>query len=306
MMGILQQQPPRGELRTNEPMARHTTWRVGGPADRFYQPVDRDDLGAFLAVQDPAETLYWCGFGSNVLVLDGGLRGTVIMLHPGLSRLELDGDTRIWADCGVACAKVARFAARSGLVGAEFLAGIPGTMGGALAMNAGAWGGETWGRVAWVETVDRQGLNHRRTRDDFSIGYRTVQGRDNEWFTGVMLTLEAGDGEAGLREIRDLLARRAASQPVGKPSCGSVFRNPPGDHAARLIEAAGLKDAREGGAHVSAKHANFIINDGSATARDILILAERVRDVVERTAGVRLEPEFRVIGEDSGIMKERV
>ncbi|MEX0731506.1 MAG: UDP-N-acetylmuramate dehydrogenase [Aquisalimonadaceae bacterium] len=289
---------PRGELRFNEPMARHTSWRVGGPADRFYQPADREDLAAFLAELPAHEQIYWCGLGSNLLVRDGGLRGTVIFLHPGLTGLSRPGGNQVWADGGTACAKTARFAARAGLVGAEFLAGIPGTMGGALAMNAGAFGGETWERVAWVETVNRKGEMRRREPGDYRVAYRSVSGPDEEWFTGVMLELTPGDGEAAMQRIRELLGRRAATQPVGKPSCGSVFRNPPGDHAARLIEAAGLKGLREGGAYVSPKHANFIINDGTAMARDIARLAERVRSTVETASGIRLEPEFRVIGED--------
>lgn len=289
---------PRGELRFNERMSRHTTWRVGGPADCFYQPADRKDLADFLADLPVGEPLYWCGLGSNLLVRDGGLRGTVIFLHPGLTELSVEDGNRVWVSGGTACAKAARFAARAGLVGAEFLAGIPGTMGGALAMNAGAFGSETWECVAWVETVDRQGELWHRQAVDFHVAYRSVIGPDDEWFTGAMLQLETGDGEAAMQRIRELLGRRAATQPIGKPSCGSVFRNPPGDHAARLIEAAGLKGLREGGAHVSSKHANFIINDGSATARDIERLAEQVRNTVEQTVGIRLQPEFRIIGED--------
>ncbi|MCC5810233.1 MAG: UDP-N-acetylmuramate dehydrogenase [Ectothiorhodospiraceae bacterium] len=288
----------RGELREHEPMARHTTWRVGGPADRFYQPADRHDLAMFLAGLPDHEPLYWCGLGSNLLVRDGGLRGTVIFLHPGIAGLHRDGETTLWADGGAACAKVARFAARQNLVGAEFLAGIPGTMGGALAMNAGAWGGETWERVAMVETIDRQGRLHQRTPTDFQVGYRHVQGPQQEWFTGVRLQLEEGDGERSMEKIRALLSQRAATQPVGKPSCGSVFRNPPGDHAARLIEASGLKGCRIGGAHVSDKHANFILNDGSASARDIERLIAHIRDVIARGTGIELTPEVRVIGEE--------
>jgi UDP-N-acetylmuramate dehydrogenase len=298
MMTAMHADHLRGELLLNEPMARHTTWRVGGPADRFYRPADREDLAAYLNSRPGDESLYWCGLGSNLLVRDGGLRGSVIFLHPGLTQLRLAGDNRVWADCGVACAKAARFCARADLVGAEFLAGIPGTLGGALAMNAGAFGGETWERVAWVETVDRRGKLRQRNRDDYEVGYRQVRGPDGEWFTGVMLQLETGNGETGLARIRELLGRRAKTQPMGQRSCGSVFRNPPGDHAARLIEAAGLKGERVGGAVVSTKHANFIINDGSATARDIETLASRVRDRVHGATGVRLEPEFRVIGEE--------
>ena len=289
----------RGTLKQREPMSRHTTWRVGGPADRFYQPADREDLAAFLAMLPADEPLYWCGLGSNLLLRDGGLRGTVIFLSPGLTALRCQGNRGVWADAGVACAKVARFAARHDLVGAEFLAGIPGTMGGALAMNAGAFGGETWRVVTEVETVDRQGRLHRREPSDFQVGYRHVQGQPEEWFTGVLLTLEAGDGGQAMTRIRALLDRRAATQPIGKPSCGSVFRNPTGDHAARLIESAGLKGARIGGAHVSDKHANFIINDGSATAADIERLVEHVRETVLETHGVSLWPEVRMIGEEA-------
>ncbi len=288
----------RGELREREPMARHTTWRVGGPADRFYQPADREDLALFLSGVPTSEPLYWCGLGSNLLVRDGGLRGTVIFLHPGVAGLHRDGDTTVWADGGAACAKVARFAARQNLVGAEFLAGIPGTMGGALAMNAGAWGGETWERVAVVETVDRTGRFRQRPPADFQVAYRHVDAPAEEWFTGVRLQLEHGDGDEAMERIRGLLSRRAASQPIGKPSCGSVFRNPPGDHAARLIEAAGLKGYRIGGAHVSEKHANFILNDGTARADDIERLIAHIGEVIAGRTGVRLVPEVRVIGEN--------
>lgn len=288
----------RGELHLQEPMARHTTWRVGGPADRVYRPADRDDLACFLRQRPVDEPLYWCGLGSNLLVRDGGLRGSVILLHPGVSGMHVTSDGQLWADAGAPCAKVARFAARHDLVGAEFLAGIPGTMGGALAMNAGAFGGETWGCVAAVETVDRMGTLRQRRPGDFVVGYRSVEGVAGEWFTACLLRLEAGDGAAGLRRIRELLGRRAATQPVGKPSCGSVFRNPTGDHAARLIEAAGLKGRAIGGAQVSEKHANFILNRGDATAADIEALAVVVAERVEQHCGVRLQREFQIIGED--------
>ncbi len=298
-MAALRRDTLRGRLREREPMARHTTWRVGGPADRFYQPADREDLAVFLTMLPADEPLYWCGLGSNLLVRDGGLRGTVVFLSPGLTALRRHGEHGVWADAGVACAKVARFAARQNLVGAEFMAGIPGTMGGALAMNAGAFGGETWDVVTEVETVDRQGGLHRRRPDEFQVAYRQVRGQPEEWFTGVLLALEPGDGEEAMERIRALLDRRAATQPIGKPSCGSVFRNPEGDHAARLIEEAGLKGLRMGGAQVSEKHANFIINDGTATAADIEQLVSHVREVVQHKHGVALWPEVRVIGEEA-------
>lgn len=287
----------RGELRRDEPMARHTTWRVGGPADRFYRPADRDDLAAFLRQVPDDEPLLWCGLGSNLLVRDGGVRGTVIFLQGGVDTLERLPGNRVHADCGVACAKVARFAARQGLVNAEFLAGIPGTMGGALAMNAGAFGGETWQVVEAVETVDRVGVLRERSPREYAVGYRSVHGPGDEWFVGCRLHLATGDADAAMARIRDLLGRRAATQPMGRPSCGSVFRNPDGDHAARLIEAAGLKGHRRGGAVVSEKHANFILNEGDATAADIEGLIDDVQQRVREHAGVLLQPEVRVAGE---------
>ena len=286
----------RGELREHEPLARNTSWRVGGPARRFYRPADADDLAAFLRGLDSSEPLLWLGLGSNLLVPDAGFQGTVIQTQGCLTRMEPRGDTGLFAESGVACAKLARFAARLGLVGAEFLAGIPGTLGGALAMNAGAWGGETWSQVAEVRTIDRHGQVRARSTADFSVGYREVKGPGGEWFLDAVLQLTPGDGEAGMARIRELLEQRARTQPTGLPSCGSVFRNPPGDHAARLIESVGLKGYRLGGAQVSEKHANFIINTGAASALDIASLIEHVRREVERQTGVRLVPEVRMVG----------
>jgi UDP-N-acetylmuramate dehydrogenase len=287
-----------GELREREPLSRHTSWRVGGPARRFYRPTDAADLAAFLTRLDPQEPLLWLGLGSNLLVDDAGFPGTVIQTQACLTRLERRGATGIDAESGVSCAKVARFASRHDLVGCEFLAGIPGTMGGALAMNAGAWGGETWAHVVSVRTIDRVGRIRERVPGDFSIGYREVIGPPGEWFLDVALELAAGDGKAGMARIRELLDRRAQTQPVGLPSCGSVFRNPPGDHAARLIEAEGLKGYRIGGAQVSEKHANFIINTGEASAADIRELIDLVQRRVEDATGVRLVPEVkRIAGE---------
>jgi UDP-N-acetylmuramate dehydrogenase len=288
----------RGELREDEPLARHTSWRVGGPARRFFRPADAEDLVRFLAQLEPEEPLLWLGLGSNLLVDDAGFPGTVIQTQARLTRLERRGPLGLFAESGVACAKVARVAARSDLVGCEFLAGIPGTMGGALAMNAGAWGGETWAWVASVRTIDRRGVIRERPPGDFQIGYREVIGPVGEWFLDVELRLAEGDGRAGMARIRELLDRRASTQPVGLPSCGSVFRNPPGDHAARLIESVGLKGHRIGGAQVSEKHANFIINTGDASAADIRALIALVQDRVASATGVALMPEVKTLTGD--------
>jgi len=287
----------RGVLKRREPMSRHTSWRVGGPADRFYEPADLDDLIAFLQTLAPGEPLYWIGLGSNLLVRDGGVRGTVIMLSGKLNELQRSSETTIRAEAGVASAKLARFSVNQNLRGAEFLAGVPGTVGGALAMNAGAFGGETWNIVTAVETLDRHGKLRTRLASEFRVGYRSVSGPPGEWFVAGHFLLTPGDGQAGQALIRSLLAKRGATQPTQWPNAGSVFRNPPSDHSARLIEAAGLKGRQLGGAVVSEQHANFIINNGNATAADIEALIAQVQTEVERCHGIRLEPEVRVIGE---------
>ena len=280
----------------NEPMSRHTSWHAGGPADIYFEPRDVEDLTAFLRTLPAGTPLHWIGLGSNILVRDGGLRGVVIVLHSALSQLERESENVVRCEAGVPCARIAKQCVRWGLGPAEFLAGIPGTLGGALAMNAGAFGGETWRHVIDVETIDRTGRRRTRAASEYRVGYRSVTGPADEWFLGARLTFETRP-EAHADEIRALLARRKETQPIGEWSCGSTFTNPPGDHAARLIEASGLKGHRVGGARVSEKHANFLINEGSATAADIEQLMRHVQETVERKQGVRLEPEVRIIGE---------
>ncbi|HEV3240576.1 MAG TPA: UDP-N-acetylmuramate dehydrogenase [Casimicrobiaceae bacterium] len=291
----------RGTLLLDAALAPHTSWRAGGAADIAYVPADRDDLAMFLRQLPIFESVTVLGLGSNVLVRDGGVRGAVILLHnPGGALAVADG--LIYAEAGVACPKLARFAARHGCGGAEFLAGVPGTVGGALAMNAGCYGGETWPHVAKVELLMRDGSFVVRTPADYAIGYRSVKRADGRpadgVFTAAWFRFPPGDGEASLARIRELLARRIATQPLALPNAGSVFRNPPGDHAARLIEAAGLKGFAVGGAQVSEKHANFIVNaQRRASAADIEKLIAHVQRVVADQSGVMLEPEVRIIGE---------
>jgi UDP-N-acetylmuramate dehydrogenase len=286
-------------MRYHEPLANHTSWRIGGPADRFYLPADADDLILFLRSLSPDEPVLWLGLGSNLLVRDGGIRGTVICTRNRLRELRHLDHGRIYSGVGVPCAHIARFCSERELTGAEFLAGIPGTMGGALAMNAGAFGSETWPLVARVLTVDRFGTLRNRSPHDFLIGYRSVKGPENEWFLACELQLQPGDVAVSRERIRTLLAKRSASQPIGQPNCGSVFRNPEGDHAARLIEACGLKGHRIGDACVSEKHANFIINTGAAKAADIEALIQLIQATVEQTFGQRLIPEVRIVGEET-------
>lgn len=283
-------------VRLAEPLSRHTSWHVGGPADAFYVPRDAIELARFLA-QLPADVpVHFLGLGSNVLIRDGGLRGVVVQLHGSLDRLERVGPTRIHADAGVPCARVARQCVKWHLGPAEFFAGIPGTVGGALAMNAGAWGGETWPHVVEVDTVDRAGTRRTRPASDYAWGYRRLTAPAPEWFVGARFEFAALP-EASMERIKALLERRRDTQPIGEWSCGSTFTNPPGDHAARLIEAAGLKGAGIGGARVSAKHANFLINEGQATAADLERLIAHVQATVERVHGVRLVPEVKIVGE---------
>ncbi len=292
----------RGKLRHHVDMRRHTSWRAGGRAQHLYQPADLADLAAFLRTMPADERLVAVGLGSNLLVRDGGLRGTVLLLHAALNELRLE-DGLIYVQAGVPGAKLARFAALHNLSGAEFFAGIPGTLGGMLAMNAGCYGGETWNVVARVQVVTHSGELLERAPDEYEISYRHVARRlesgirNQEIFVGAWLKLPAGNGETARREIKALLSRRIATQPLQIPNAGSVFRNPLGDHAARLIEQCGLKGRQVGGARVSERHANFIVNMGGATAADIENLINEVQTTVEEKTGIKLHPEVRIVGE---------
>ena len=287
----------KSQLLKNEPLARYTSWRVGGRADRLFIAENLSELQAFMQTLDHAEPLYFIGLGSNLLVRDGGVRGTVIVMHQALCDLRVDGKY-IYAEAGVTCGKLAKFSANQFKDGAEFMAGIPGTVGGALAMNAGCYGTETWNIVHQVLTIDRQGATHVRNVSEFIPSYRHVEMPIlDEWFLGAWFKLEQGDAELSLLKIKNLLATRLASQPLNLPSAGSTFRNPHGDFAARIIEASGLKGYQIGGAQVSPKHANFIVNVGDCTALDIELLIRHMKDTVLEKQGVALQQEVRVIGE---------
>lgn len=283
----------------NEPLARYTSWRVGGPADQLVLASSVERLQKFLQTLPATEPLTFIGLGSNLLVRDGGVRGTVVVMHQALQQLEMQED-QVYAEAGVTCAKLARFAASHNRVGAEFMAGIPGTVGGALAMNAGCYGGETWQWVQSVKTIQRNGEIQRRDRGEYQPAYRHVTHPvDAEWFLGGWFAMPSGDGKASAEKIKTLLSQRLASQPLNLPSAGSTFRNPPGDFAARLIEACGLKGMTIGGAQVSEKHANFIVNLGHASAADIEALIAKIKTTVEQQQGVHLMQEVKVIGENN-------
>lgn len=284
-----------GRLLHDEPMKKYNTWRVGGLAEKLYKPAGREDLQQYLFAHQ-GQPITFIGLGSNILVRDGGIKGSVIVLTGLLDALTIEGN-RVYAEAGLPCAKFAKKIAKAGLVGGEFFAGIPGTVGGALAMNAGAWGGETWSYVESVEVIDAAGHIDEIKADQVTYAYRSVQGLDDQWFLSARFAFETGDTEAAQERIKVLLNERAEKQPTGVFSCGSVFRNPENDYAARLIESCGLKGLRIGGAAVSEKHANFIVNENQASATDIEDLIEHVQKTVNDQTGVLLHREVKFIGE---------
>ena len=290
------------EIRRDEPMAGHVTWRAGGKVAKACFPHDLADLAAFMATLRHDEPLLMVGLGSNLLIRDGGFDGTAIFTHGALNALRLETDGTIYAEAGVASPKVARFAANHDFSGAEFLAGIPGTFGGALAMNAGCHGSEIWQFVERVHMLNRAGTLIDRTPADFAIGYRHcgLKNATDEIFVAAWLRFPPGAAATARARIRQLLEARIATQPLQLPNAGSVFRNPPGDHAARLIEAAGLKGSamgESGGARVSEKHANFIVNPGGgASASAIESLIGRIQAAVRDKFGVELVREVRILG----------
>ncbi|MEL6301233.1 MAG: UDP-N-acetylmuramate dehydrogenase [Pseudomonadota bacterium] len=283
-------------VKLDEPMASHTTWRVGGPAELLFQPTNETELSSFLRALPSELPLHWVGFGSNLLVRDGGVEGVVISTRTLERTLERKAPHGVYAGASLPCATLARSLVRWEMGPSEFFAGIPGSLGGALTMNAGAHGTETWDAVHDVRLMHRDGSVETRDATQFDVGYRRVSGQGNAWFVGAHLQFDPAY-QPSLDRLRELQARRHATQPIGQPSCGSVFANPEGDHSARLIEASGLKGFRIGGAEVSPKHANFIINTGHATAADIESLIDHVAQTVEHKHGVALRHEVRFLGE---------
>ena len=302
-MTIENQHTLRGEIQRNEPMAKHTSWRAGGVAEVFYKPVDIDDLSLFLSQLNDTDKVYFVGLGSNLLVRDAGVP-VVICTNGVLNSLEIKENQQMTVGVGVPSPKLARYSTKNGLSGAEFLCGIPGTFGGALAMNAGALGGETWDVVKEVTVINKHGQCHIYKKEDFEIAYRSVKAKPelgftlgkDAWFIDATLQLKVGDVTESEKKIKSHLARRASTQPTQLPNAGSVFRNPENDYAARLIESAGLKGSCIGGACISEKHANFIINNGTATAHEIESLIKKIQQVVEKKHGIYLMQEVRIVG----------
>jgi UDP-N-acetylmuramate dehydrogenase len=293
--------PPvfQDELRTQEPMSRHTSWKTGGNADYYYIASDINDLAKFISELPTSTPITWIGFGSNLLVRDGGVPGVVVSVVGLLNELKKINETDIFIGAGVSCVKAAHFSAKHGLEGIEFLAGIPGTIGGALAMNAGAYGGEIWSYIKEVETINRKGKREIFEKNKFDINYRSVSISESEWFIACKMKLEISTGTVVNDRIKKMLSERADGQPLGKLSCGSVFKNPTNQHAAKLIELCGLKGKKVGGAVISDKHSNFIINTGNATSLDIEQLIEFIQACVYEKYDIKLIPEVRIIGESN-------
>jgi UDP-N-acetylmuramate dehydrogenase len=289
-------------VRRGEPMSKHTSWHVGGPADIYFRPLDVADVAAFLRSLEPDTTVMWIGLGSNLLVRDGGFEGSVVFTHHALTGIRQEGGSQLrptfHVAAGVPAPHLARHVAKHGGAGAEWMCGVPGTIGGALAMNAGCYGGETWNHVIAAETVDRNGNVRLRTPNEYNVGYRHVALKESleEWFISGVFVFERGEEAPAMRRMKKLLSQRVESQPLNVPNAGSVFRNPPGDFAARLIESCALKGVNIGGAQVSPKHANFIVNTGGASAQDIESLVDLVQTTVRLRTGVDLVREVRIVG----------
>ena len=288
-----------GQILLKEPLAKYTTWRVGGLAKVMYKPRNIEDLAFYLRSLPRDEAILWLGLGSNSLIKDTGFAGNVILTQSCLANIDLVDESSVRVEAGISCAKMARFCAKNNLAGAEFWAGIPGTMGGALRMNAGCYNGDTWQYVTEVEVIDRLGNITKKTPADFSIAYRHVDGlQQDEWFVAATCSFPKGNKDESQAVIKELLARRSATQPINQYNCGSVFRNPPNNYAAKLIEQCKLKGYKIGGAQVSEKHANFIINfDGEAKASDIEQLINFVKHAVYEKTQINLVQEVHIIGD---------
>ena len=288
-----------GNLHFDYPFSRWGSWRAGGAFDCFYIPSGIEDFSFFLRDCIGDHPLICIGLGSNLLVRDGGVRGVVVSMRDGFGQIT-HTDNLVYAQSGVSCARLARYCANHGLAGLGFVVGIPGSVGGALAMNAGAFGGEIWSHVVNVDTVDRRGWLHTRKADQFKVGYREVSMPEGEWFVAARFELSTSTDIDELRnQLALFLKRRKQTQPVGQASCGSVFRNPGDSRAAGfLIEKCGLKEYAIGDARVSARHANFIINQGNASAAEIEALIRHVQSTVAEATGVNLQTEVKIIGEE--------
>lgn len=283
-----------GRIELNEEMARHVTFRIGGPADVYLEPLDKGDAVAlFSHLHSAGIPFTLIGNGSNVLIADEGIRGIVVSLTAGFNYVRRIDD-RIVAGAGIRLATFVNFVITEGFGGAEMLAGIPGTLGGAIIMNAGAYGGEISDHIERVELI-RNGSPVKVAREDAGFAYR-ISGLTRDIVLEASFRFPEGTAEPLKKKRKELLLKRNASQPVNLPNAGSIFKNPPGDYAARLIQECGLKGRRFGGAEISPLHANFIVNVDGASAMDVIGLMEIARTEVRSRFDVDLEPEIKPIG----------
>lgn len=285
------------EIKLDEPLSRYTTWRIGGPADVYVAPRNVSELqGSIRAAKELGIPWLVLGRGSNTLMQDGGYKGLVIRLADNLAHIEVSGE-RIIAEGGRSFVSAANIAIRHNLAGLEFATGIPGSVGGAVMMNAGAHGAEVKDVLEWADVVDGDGTVIRMTNRDLRFDYRYSTLKDHPMVVAkACFLLQPGNGEELAAKVKQWSQRRAQTQPLSLPSCGSVFRNPPGTHAGYLIESAGLKGLRKGDAQISEKHANFIVNVGNAKAEDVLWLMHHAQATVREKFGVELETEVRILG----------
>jgi len=284
----------RGNILLSEPLGKYTSFRIGGPADYYLEPSGKEDaVNIITYLEGQNFPFVIIGKGSNLLVSDEGVRGAVINLEAGLASIHTDGD-RIYADAGVSLSRFVDFCVQRGLKGVETLAGIPGTIGGAVIMNAGAWGGEISEYLVDAEVI-RSGRVLRLKKDEIGFAYRS-SGLAGCIVLEATFMLSPGDKAEIMKIRRDLLIKRNSTQPMNYPSSGSMFKNPPGTHAAKLIEGAGLKGTRRGNAQISEKHANFIVNLGGATARSVMDLIDLTKKTVFDKYAVDLELEVKLLG----------
>ncbi|EKD45763.1 MAG: UDP-N-acetylenolpyruvoylglucosamine reductase [uncultured bacterium] len=287
----------KNKLQRNHPLAEYTSWKIGGPAEYFYRPMDLEDLVQIMRVWQE-EPIMVLGAASNVLIRDAGIKGLVIYLRNSLTKFDELDDSNIRVEAGVELMHLVEKCVSLGMFDAAFMSGIPGTVGGALKMNAGAYGERIWNHIVAVETINRSGEIKLKQAKDFAVGYRQVDSlAKDEWFVAAQFNFTRGEVQAAKQQVQTYLQKRSKSQPLDFPSCGSVFRNPEGDYAARLIEACGLKGKQIGGARVSEKHANFIINCGNAIAVDVETLMQEIITKVESSSSVKLIPEVHILGD---------
>ena len=279
----------------NELLSKHTAWKVGGPADIFFTPQNRDDLSNFLK-SNHGKQITWLGNGTNVLVRDGGIRGAVISTKKSIDKINMETKNSCRVEAGASCMDLALFAEKNQLGPAAFFSGIPGSIGGALTMNAGSFGMETWDLVKEVEVINEKGGISFIEKESFKIAYRAVTFPFRLWFLSCSMFLSS-DEETTKDNLIELRNQRIKTQPLSEDTCGSVFKNPPGNFAGALIEGSGLKGFKIGSASISEQHANFIVNEGGATAGDIENLINHARQVVKKNYDIDLQPEVRIIGE---------